>query len=95
MARKTKNYTDEFKKQIVALKQNVQLSAEYGIAKSTIVKQVNNYNQSGSFNAKYNRTDEENELLHLRKENKQLLIENEILKQTALIMARKYNFDYM
>ena len=93
MTRKTKNYTDEFKKQIVALKQNgkktVELSNEYGVAKSTIVKWVNDYSTSGSFKAKDNRTDEENELLRLRKENKQLLMENDILKQAALIMARK------
>ena len=34
-------------------------------------------------------TDEENELIRLRKENKQVLMENDILKQAALIMARK------
>lgn len=93
MAGKTRNYTDEFKKQIVALKQNgkqtIELSNEYGIAKSTIVKWVNDYTKSGSFKAKDNRSDEENELLRLRKENKRLLMENDILKQAALIMARK------
>jgi transposase len=93
MAGKTKNYTDEFKKQIVALKQNGKstsdISREYGIAKSTIIKWVNDYSKSGSFKAKDNRTEEENELIRLRKENKQLTMENDILKQAALIMARK------
>ena len=83
MARKSTNYTDEFKKQIVALKQNgkstADISREYDIAKSTINKWVKDYNNSGSFN----------ELIRLRKENKQLLMENDILKQAALIMARK------
>lgn len=50
---------------------------------------MKDYRNSGSFKAKDNRTDEENELLRLRKENKQLLMENDILKQAALIMARK------
>ena len=93
MARKSTNYTDEFKKQIVALKQNgkstADISREYDIAKSTINKWVKDYSNSRSFKAKDNRTDEENELIRLRKENKQLLMENDILKQAALIMARK------
>ena len=93
MARKSTNYTDDFKKQIVALKQNgkstADISKEYDIAKSTINKWVKDYSNSGSFKAKDNRTDEENELIRLRKENKQLLMENDILKQAALIMARK------
>ena len=93
MAGKTKNYTEDFKKQIVALKQNGKstsdIAREYQIAKSTIVKWVNDYSKSGSFKVKDNRSDEENEIIHLRKENKQLMMENDILKQAALIMARK------
>ena len=93
MAGKKKNYTDDFKKQIVALKQNgkptAEIAREYQIAKSTIVKWNNDYNNSGSFKAKDNRTEEENEIIRLRKENKQLLMENDILKQAALIMGRK------
>ena len=93
MAGKTKNYTEEFKKQIVALYQNgkssIEIAREYEIAKSTVSKWVNNYKNTGSFNAKDNRSDEENELLKLNKEIKQLRMENDILKQAALIMARK------
>ena len=47
MARKSTNYTDEFKKQIVELKQNgkstADISREYDIAKSTINKLVKDY----------------------------------------------------
>lgn len=93
MARKTKNYTEDFKKQIVALKINGKATAktakEYGIAKSTIIKWVDDYSQSGAFKSKDNRTDEENGLLRLCKENKQLQMENDNLKQAVLIMARK------
>jgi len=93
MAGKTKNYTDDFKKQIIALRQNGKpasdISKEYGIAKSTVIKWCGDYINTGSFKAKDNRTEEENELLRLRKENKQLLMENDILKQAALIMARR------
>ena len=93
MAGKTKNYIDDFKKQIVALKLNGKstsdIAKEYQIAKSTIIKWVNDYSKSGSFKAKDNRSDEENELLRLRKENKRLMMENDILKQAALIMGQK------
>ncbi|WP_392485960.1 IS3 family transposase [Haloimpatiens sp. FM7315] len=87
MAGKTKNYTEDFKKQIVALKQNgkstADIAREYQIAKSTVVKWVNDYSKSGSFKAKDNRTDEENELMRLRKENKQLMMENDIFKASS------------
>lgn len=65
--------------QIVALKLNGKstsdIAKEYQIAKSTIIKWVNDYSKSGSFKAKDNRSDEENELLRLRKENKRLMME--------------------
>lgn len=93
MAGKVKNYTDDFKKQIVALRESGKtvssIVKEYGIAKSTVTKWTTDYAKSGSFKAKDNRTEEENELLRLRKENKQLLMENDILKQAALILAQK------
>ena len=93
MAGKTKNYTEEFKKQIVALQGNgktaLELSKEYGIAKSTVTKWVRDYSSNGSFKAKDNRSEEENEILVLKKQLKQMEMENDILKQAALIMGRK------
>ena len=93
MAGKTRNYTDEFKKQIVALVKNGKSSnsvaKEYGIAKSSVTKWVRDFNNSGSLKAKDNRTPEENELIALRKRVKELEMEADILKQAALIMARK------
>ena len=38
---------------------------------------------------KDNRTPEQEELIRLRKENQQLRMENDILKQAALILGRK------
>lgn len=93
MAGKTRNYTDEFKRQIVALVKNGKSSKtvaeEYRIGKSTVTKWVRDFNNSGSFKAKDNRTPEENELIELRKRVKELEMEADILKQAALIMARK------
>lgn len=92
MGNKT-SYSEEFKKQIVMLYKNgksvINLGKEYNLPKPTIYSWVKNYNNSGSFKVKDNRTVEENELLSLRKELIQLRMENDILKQAALIMAKK------
>ena len=93
MSGKARNYTDEFKLQIVSLikigKSSSMIAKEYGIAKSSVTKWVRDFNKSGSFKAKDNRTPEENELIALRKRVKELAMEADILKQAALIMARK------
>jgi len=88
-----KRYNDEFKRKIVDLANNGKkisdIIDEYGVARSTVHKWKKDFNQSGSFKAKDNRTDEEKELLKLRKEIKQLKMENDILKQAALILGQK------
>lgn len=93
MAGKKQNYTDDFKIKIVELrksgKSSAEIAREYQLAKSTVSKWVSDFNSTGSFMARDNRSEEENELIKLRKENKQLLMENDILKQAELIMARK------
>lgn len=93
MGRKGKNYTEEFKKQIVAIRNTGktvgEISREYDIASSTINKWVSDYSNTGSFQAKDNRSTEENELLRLKKYISRLEMENDILKQAALIMGRK------
>lgn len=91
MSGKARNYTDEFKLQIVSLVKSGKTSSiiakEYGIAKSSVTKWVRDFNKSGSFKAKDNRTPEENELIALRKRVKELEMEADILKQAALIIA--------
>lgn len=47
--------------------------------------------RSGSFKSVDNRSEGENEQIRLRKEVQQLKMENDILKQVALIMGRKSN----
>ena len=93
MGRNGKHYTDEFKKQIVALRTNgksvSQISKEYTLAKSTVNKWVLDYSNTGSFKAKDNRSESENELMRLKKEISRLEMENDILKQAALIMGRR------
>lgn len=93
MSNRSKRYNEEFKKQIVELvksgKSPSEIVKEYNVARSTVNKWVKDYITSGSFKAKDNRTEEENELIKLRKENQRLKMENDILKQAALIMGRK------
>lgn len=88
-----KSYSDEFKKQIVALYQSGKsvscLAKEYNVTRAAAYKWIKQFTNSGSFKAKDNWSIEENELIKLRKENKQLRMENDILKQAALIIGRK------
>lgn len=86
-------YADDFKKQIVRLyqsgKQTSVLSREYEIALPTIYKWIKESSTTGSFKANDNLTDEQRELKESRKRIAELEMENDILKQAALIMGRK------
>ena len=91
--RDRRTYTDEFKNQLVQLhlngKRKCDITREYDIVPSLLNKWIKQSSNSGSFKEKDNRSDEEQELIELRKQNKQLLMENDILKQAALIIGRK------
>ncbi|EGQ0301294.1 transposase [Staphylococcus pseudintermedius] len=93
MARARRTFTPEFKLQMVRLFENGKSKSdivrEYDLTSSALGKWIKNHQNSGSFNADDNLTDEEKELRKLRKENQQLKMENDILKQAALIMGRK------
>jgi transposase len=90
-ARRT--FTPEFKQQIVQLylngKPRKDIIREYDLTPSSLDKWVNQHQTSGSFKEKDNLTPEQQELNKLRKEIKQLQMENDILKQAALILGRK------
>ncbi|MNP64987.1 Transposase [compost metagenome] len=62
---------------------------EYGLTASALDRWIKQAQTTGSFKEKDNRSEEENELIALRKENQRLKMENDILKQAALIMGRK------
>jgi len=107
MPRNQQSYTDEFREQIAKLvisgKSVTQIMKEYGIAKSTIHTWTERYKATGSFRDADNRSLEETELIKLRKENKQLKMEADLIttpksknsflgtpvQQAALIMARR------
>ena len=91
--RTRRTFTKEFKEQIIQLhasgKPRSDIIKEYELTPSAFDKWVRQHKTSGSFEEKDNRTPEEEELLKLRKENQRLAMENNILKQAALIMGRK------
>ena len=93
MTRQRRTFTPEFKLQLVKLYENgkprADIAREYDITPSALDRWIKNHQETGSFAAKDNRSKEENELARLRKENQRLLMENDILKQAALIMGRK------
>lgn len=63
--------------------------SEYDLTPSALDRWIKQAQTSGSFKEKDNRSTEENELIDLRKELQRLKMENDILKQAALIMGRK------
>ena len=93
MSAKRRTFSTEFKKQVVALYENGKsrqdIVEEYELTASALDRWIKQFRQSGSFQEKDNRSPEEEELITLRKRNKQLEMEVDILKQAALIMGRK------
>ncbi len=91
--RSRRTFTDEFKSQIVLLYQNgkrkCDILNEYDIAPSLLDRWIKQSESTGSFKEKDNLTPEQLELIELRKRNKQLEMENDILKQAALILGQK------
>jgi len=91
--RKRREYSEEFKKQMVELlkhgKARAEILREYELSASAFDKWVSRIKVTGSSREADNRTPEQEELIKLRKENAQLKMENDILKQAALILGRK------
>lgn len=93
MPKQRRTFTAEFKKQMVQLYENgkprATIAREYELSPSALDRWIKQSQTSGSFSEKDNRTAEENELIALRKRVQRLEMENDILKQAALIMGRK------
>nr|WP_143180081.1 IS3 family transposase [Domibacillus mangrovi] len=95
MTRQRRTFTPELKLQLVKLFENgkprADIAREYDITPPALDRWIKNYRESGSFAAKDNRTEEENELARLRKENQRLLMENDILKPSSADHGTKIN----
>ncbi len=93
MRRERREYSNEFKQQMVDLylneKPRSEIIREYDLTPSALDRWINQSKTSGSFEHKDNLTKEQKKMMELEKENKQLKMENDILKQAALIIGRK------
>jgi transposase len=93
LRREKREFTDEFKEQMVKLfnsgKLRSEIAREYDLTPSALNNWIRRINATGSAKERDNRTPEATELLRLRKENQKLKMENDILKQAALILAQK------
>ncbi|MFI3686083.1 IS3 family transposase [Vagococcus fluvialis] len=94
MSKRTRRtFTKEFKQQMVDLyhagKTRTDIIREYELTPSAFDKWIRQSNLSGSFSEKDNLTTEQKELQELRKKLKTLEMENDILKQAALIFGPK------
>jgi transposase len=91
--RKRRIFTTDFKEQVVMLyingKPRLEIIKEYDLTSSAFDKWIKQHQTSGSFKEADNRTPEQIELKRALKENKQLKMEVDILKQAALILGRK------
>jgi len=88
-----RHHGEAFKRQIVQScesgKPSWEIRAGHDIARSTPRRRVRGIRDSGSARAADNRTPEQNRILELERENRRLRMEVDVLKQAALIYARK------
>lgn len=88
-----RHFTDDFKRQIVELhnagKPISEIMAEYDLGSSTVWRWIASINSTGSPHAADNRTPEQARMIGLERENRRLRMEAGVLKQAALIFARK------
>ena len=91
--RQRREYSEEFKNQLVQLlnagKPRAEILREYELSSSAFDRWVKRINATGSTKESDNRTPADQELIKLRKENQRLKMENDVLKQAALIFAQK------
>lgn len=88
-----RKFSEEFRRQLVALHENgkpaSEIEREYDVGHSTLGRWTKSIRENGSTRAVDNRSPEQNELIELRRRNRQLEMEVDVLKQAALIFARK------
>jgi transposase len=91
--RQRREFTEELKKQLVQMYNNGkprnEIVREYDLTSSAFDRWVLRINATGSSKEADNQTCEQEELKRLRKENANLKMEVDILKQAALILGRK------
>jgi transposase len=91
--RPRRKFTTEFKAQMVALhesgKRRKDLINDYDLSASALDKWIKQAKTTGSFREADNLKPEQIEINEMRKKLKQLEMENDLIKQAALIFGRK------
>lgn len=91
--RPRRTFTRGFKHQLIQLykngKRKCDNTKEYDVGYSTLDKWIKQEENSGSFKEKNNLTPEQLELIKLRKQNQQLLMENDIYKASSADLRTK------
>lgn len=85
--------TDDFKRQVASLydagKPPSEIMREHDLGSTMLRRWVSSINATGTPHAADDRTPEQNRIIELERENKRLRMEVDVLKQAALIFARK------
>ncbi len=88
-----RRFTEEFKRQMVELYNGGEppheIMAEYDLGRSILRRWIDAVNATGSSRAADNRTPEQERIIEPERENRRLKMEVDVLKQAALIFARK------
>ncbi|HEI1334541.1 TPA: IS3 family transposase [Staphylococcus aureus] len=88
MTRERRLFSSEFKLQMVRLYENGkprnEIIREYDLTPSPLGKWIKQYQNTGTFNRQDNLSDEEKELIKLRKEVQHLKMENDIFKASSV-----------
>lgn len=88
-----RQFTEEFRRQIVALvdsgKPRAEVMRGHDLGKSTLDRWIQRVHACGSTAAADNRTPGQNRLIELERENARLKMEVDVLKQAAPMFARK------
>lgn len=91
--RKKRVFEESFKLEMVQLYNNgvsrSQLAKDYDLTPSALGKWIKQYNTTQSFKPEDNLTEQDKEIMRLKKELREKEIEVDILKQAALIMGQK------
>lgn len=91
--RPKRTYSEEFKKHIYELSKSglrrKEIIAKYSLTPSAFDRWIQHYRQEEEVEEFEAMTDDQKKILLLKQRNKELEMENDILKQAALILARK------
>ncbi len=91
--RKKRVFEESFKLEMVQLYNSgtprTQLIKDYDLTPSALGKWIKQYNSNQSFKPEDNLTEQDKEIIRLKKELREKEIEVDILKQAAVIMGQK------